>query len=86
MGVVELRRFAGQSEPHMPPSSRGPGRGPLKAKTGVRFPLGASKEIQVEHGGVWEGKALPNTSNLLLIERRLINHWGAPHGFGQVGP
>ena len=25
----------------MPPSSRGPGRGPLKAKTGVRIPLGA---------------------------------------------
>ena len=25
-----------------PPSSSGPGRGPLKAKTGVRVPLGAS--------------------------------------------
>jgi hypothetical protein len=24
-----------------PPSSRGPGRGPLKAKTGVRVPVGA---------------------------------------------
>src|SRR4030067_108964 len=27
---------------HLPPSSSGPGRGPLKAKTGVRVPLGAS--------------------------------------------
>ena len=26
---------------HKPPSSRGPGRGPLKAQTGVRIPLGA---------------------------------------------
>jgi hypothetical protein len=25
-----------------PPSSSGPGRGPLKAKTGVRVPVGAS--------------------------------------------
>jgi hypothetical protein len=32
--MVEFIRFA-------PPSSRGPGRGPLKAKTGVRVPLGA---------------------------------------------
>ena len=32
--MVELLRF-------MPPSSSGPGRGPLKAKTGVRVPLGA---------------------------------------------
>jgi hypothetical protein len=28
-------------ENFLPPSSSGPGRGPLKAKTGVRFPLGA---------------------------------------------
>ena len=27
-----------------PPSSRGPGRGPLKAQTGVRIPMGAQKE------------------------------------------
>ena len=27
----------------MPPSSSGPGRGPLKAKTGVRVPVGASE-------------------------------------------
>jgi hypothetical protein len=27
----------------LPPSSSGPGRGPLKAKTGVRVPLGAQK-------------------------------------------
>jgi hypothetical protein len=26
-----------------PPSSRGPGRGPLKAQTGVRIPMGAQK-------------------------------------------
>ena len=32
--MVEFQRFP-------PPSSSGPGRSPLKAKTGVRFPLGA---------------------------------------------
>ncbi len=32
-GIIELR--------HLPPSSRGPGRGPFKAKTGVRIPVGA---------------------------------------------
>ena len=32
----------------MPPSSSGPGRGPLKAKTGVRVPLGAPKKTQLE--------------------------------------
>ncbi len=35
--MVELLRL-------MPPSSSGPGRGPLKAKTGVRVPLGALYE------------------------------------------
>ena len=32
--MVEFRRFP-------PPSSRGPGRSPLKAETGVRVPVGA---------------------------------------------
>ena len=32
----------------MPPSSSGPGRGPLKAKTGVRVPLGAPSKTQLE--------------------------------------
>ncbi len=46
--MVEFRRLterpAGIGEAvatATPPSSRGPGRGPLKAKTGVRIPLGA---------------------------------------------
>ncbi len=34
--VIELRL--------LPPSSSGPGRGPLKAKTGVRVPVGAPAE------------------------------------------
>ena len=33
---------------HTPPSSSGPGRGPLKAKTGVRVPLGAPKRAHHE--------------------------------------
>ena len=32
-----------------PPSSSGPGRGPLKAETGVRFPVGAPMKIHLEH-------------------------------------
>jgi hypothetical protein len=31
-----------------PPSSRGPGRGPLKAQTGVRIPLGAQVTVIFE--------------------------------------
>ncbi len=31
-----------------PPSSSGPGRGPLKAKTGVRVPVGAPTRIHLE--------------------------------------
>ena len=30
---------------HSPPSSSGPGRGPLKAKTGIRIPLGALNTV-----------------------------------------
>ena len=40
--MVEFQRFP-------PPSSRGPGRGPLKAKTGVRVPLGAHEEPLDNH-------------------------------------
>jgi hypothetical protein len=39
--MVESLRFR-------PPSSRGPGRGPLKAKTGVRVPLGAPDKSHLE--------------------------------------
>jgi hypothetical protein len=35
-----------------PPSSRGLGRGPLKAKTGVRVPLGAPNKTHLEHRDV----------------------------------
>ena len=31
----------------MPPSSSGPGHSPLKAKTGVRVPVGAPKKVLV---------------------------------------
>ncbi len=52
----------------MPPSSSGPGHGPLKAKTGVRVPLGAQKN-QLEHrilAGFFIGyKAIPISSILL---------------------
>ena len=34
---------------HTPPSSSGPGRGPLKAKTGVRVPLGAPTKTHLEY-------------------------------------
>ena len=30
-----------------PPSSSGLGQGPLKAQTGVRFPLGAQKKVAI---------------------------------------
>jgi hypothetical protein len=40
MGMVEFVSL-------QPPSSRGPGRGPLKAKTGVRIPLGALDSRQL---------------------------------------
>ncbi len=32
-----------------PPSSRGPGRSPFKAKTGVRIPVGAPTKTHLEH-------------------------------------
>ena len=35
-----------------PPSSSGPGRGPLKAKTGVRVPVGASDSNKPPTGDV----------------------------------
>jgi hypothetical protein len=33
-----------------PPSSSGPGRGPLKAKTGVRIPMGAQENSRSDRG------------------------------------
>ena len=33
-----------------PPSSRGPGRGPLKAQTGVRIPMGAQRKSHRDDG------------------------------------
>jgi hypothetical protein len=39
--MVEFQRFT-------PPSSSGPGRGPLKAKTRVRTSLGAPKKTHLE--------------------------------------
>ena len=42
--MVELRP---QVNPSLPPSSSGPGRGPLKAKTGVRNPVGALKKSAI---------------------------------------
>ena len=41
--MVELRRF--ERSASLPPSSSGPGRGPLKAKTGVRVPVGAQAKV-----------------------------------------
>ena len=39
-----------------PPSSSGPGRGPLKAKTRIRIPLGAPKAIQREPDCFFDSK------------------------------
>lgn len=36
------------NSPLTPPSSRGPGRSPFKAKTGVRIPVGAPNRIHLE--------------------------------------
>ena len=35
--------------PELPPSSRGLGRSPFKAKTGVRISVGAPTKIHLEH-------------------------------------
>ncbi len=43
--MVEFQRFP-------PPSSSGLGRSPLKAKTGVRFPLGAPTKTHLEHRNI----------------------------------
>ena len=47
--MLELHRFARKRQHFvrnlsLPPSSSGPGRGPFKAKTRVRIPLGAYKK------------------------------------------
>ena len=40
-----------------PPSSSGPGRGPLKAKTRIRIPLGAQKYLSLSsHRGIIKAK------------------------------
>jgi hypothetical protein len=45
---AERGRIRTLRKQHRPPSSSGPGRGPLKAKTGVRVPLGALKLTHLE--------------------------------------
>ena len=51
---VKIRNELTGRKPHakirscMPPSSSGPGRSPLKAKTGVRFPLGVLKSLRIK--------------------------------------
>ena len=45
-----------------PPSSRGPGRGPLKAKTGVRISLGALLDSRNDSGCLYlsDEQAIPD--------------------------
>ncbi len=54
--------FALRSARAMPPSSSGPGRGPLKAQTAVRVRLGAQKSHQFD-GSFFVQTAVPREAH-----------------------
>src|SRR3989304_3869150 len=50
-----------------PPSSSGPGRGPLKAKTRIRIPLGAQKYLSLSsHRGIIKAKTRIPTRGMIF--------------------
>ena len=57
--MVEFQRFP-------PPSSRGLGRSPLKAKTGVRVPLGAYQKTTII------GRFLIQENRIAILHRMLM--------------
>src|SRR5690348_13959730 len=59
--------FSGTITPLAPPSSSGPGRGPFKAKTGVRIPVGAQPPPQ------WSN-AVPRIEIAGTLCRRFLFH------------
>ena len=59
-----------------PPLSSGLGRGPLKAKTGVRFPLGALKRIELLDMPVEQFFVLIRYEDQGVLEKVRTHRWG----------
>ena len=63
----------------MPPSSRGPGRSPFKAKTGVRIPVGAQ---------LLKNRSTDDVERFLSLirfeNRKKLNELGPDYGPGGV--